>query len=130
MFSLTVKEQGKPITVVYVPSHLYHMVFELFKVGFICFNPLMHADSHAPPEHLNVVFICNVCTVQNAMRATMELHGDALEYPPIHAQVALGSEDLTVKVRLALLRQRITRKQQTGFMRAHSTPLVHVFLSR
>lgn len=24
----------KPITVVYVPSHLYHMVFELFKVGF------------------------------------------------------------------------------------------------
>jgi len=26
-----------PITVVYVPSHLYHMVFELFKVGFILF---------------------------------------------------------------------------------------------
>ncbi|KAK9537613.1 hypothetical protein VZT92_005216 [Zoarces viviparus] len=54
-----------PITVVYVPSHLYHMVFELFK---------------------------------NAMRATMELYGDAMEYPPIHAQVALGTEDLTVKV--------------------------------
>lgn len=117
MFSLTVKEQGKPITVVYVPSHLYHMVFELFKVRFICFNQLMSTDSHAPPEHLNVVFICNVCTVQNAMRATMELHGDALEYPPIHTQLALGSEDLTVKVRHALLRQRITRKQQTGFVR-------------
>lgn len=72
----------------------------------------------------------NVCTVQNAMRATMELHGDALEYPPIHTQVALGSEDLTVKVRPALLRQRITRKQQTGFARAHVTLLVHVFLSR
>lgn len=100
------------------------MVFELFKVGFICFNPLMSADSHAPPEHLNVVFICNVCTVQNAMRATMELHGDALEYPPIHTQVALGSEDLTVKVRLALLRRRITRQ------RAHITLLVHVILSR
>ncbi|XP_037344344.2 pyruvate dehydrogenase (acetyl-transferring) kinase isozyme 1, mitochondrial [Pungitius pungitius] len=55
----------QPITVVYVPSHLYHMVFELFK---------------------------------NAMRATMELYGDAMEYPPIHAQVALGTEDLTVKV--------------------------------
>uniref|UniRef100_A0A665WSC9 Protein-serine/threonine kinase n=1 Tax=Echeneis naucrates TaxID=173247 RepID=A0A665WSC9_ECHNA len=27
-----VEEQDKPITVVYVPSHLYHMVFELFKV--------------------------------------------------------------------------------------------------
>ncbi|KAF0021974.1 hypothetical protein F2P81_025773, partial [Scophthalmus maximus] len=25
------KEQGNPTTVVYVPSHLYHMVFELFK---------------------------------------------------------------------------------------------------
>uniref|UniRef100_A0A8P4FUR1 Protein-serine/threonine kinase n=1 Tax=Dicentrarchus labrax TaxID=13489 RepID=A0A8P4FUR1_DICLA len=60
-----VKEQGKSATVVYVPSHLYHMVFELFK---------------------------------NAMRATMELYGDAMEYPSIHAQVALGPEDLTVKV--------------------------------
>uniref|UniRef100_A0A665WS77 Protein-serine/threonine kinase n=1 Tax=Echeneis naucrates TaxID=173247 RepID=A0A665WS77_ECHNA len=60
-----VEEQDKPITVVYVPSHLYHMVFELFK---------------------------------NAMRATMELYGDAMEYPAIHTQVALGTEDLTVKV--------------------------------
>lgn len=32
LFILTVKDEGKPITVVYVPSHLYHMVFELFKV--------------------------------------------------------------------------------------------------
>lgn len=38
--------------------------------------------------------------MQNAMRATMELHGDALEYPSIHAQIALGSEDMTVKVNL------------------------------
>uniref|UniRef100_A0A669AYQ9 Protein-serine/threonine kinase n=1 Tax=Oreochromis niloticus TaxID=8128 RepID=A0A669AYQ9_ORENI len=59
------KEKGKPVTMVYVPSHLYHMVFELYK---------------------------------NAMRATMELYGDAMEYPSIHTQVALGSEDLTVKV--------------------------------
>lgn len=29
----------------------------------------------------------------------MELYGDAMEYPAIHAQVALGNEDLTVKVR-------------------------------
>lgn len=27
------KEKGIPVTVVYVPSHLYHMIFELFKVG-------------------------------------------------------------------------------------------------
>uniref|UniRef100_A0A3B3QZB5 Protein-serine/threonine kinase n=1 Tax=Paramormyrops kingsleyae TaxID=1676925 RepID=A0A3B3QZB5_9TELE len=58
------KEKGRPVTVVYVPSHLYHMIFELFK---------------------------------NAMRATMELYGDALNYPPIHVKVALGSEDLTIK---------------------------------
>uniref|UniRef100_A0A8C5GRF6 Protein-serine/threonine kinase n=1 Tax=Gouania willdenowi TaxID=441366 RepID=A0A8C5GRF6_GOUWI len=60
-----IKEPEKPATVVYVPSHLYHMVFELFK---------------------------------NAMRATMELYGDSMEYPSIHARIALGSEDLTVKV--------------------------------
>ena len=36
--------------------------------------------------------------IQNAMRATMELYGDAMEYPPVQAQVALGTEDLTVKV--------------------------------
>ncbi|KAM9486044.1 pyruvate dehydrogenase (acetyl-transferring) kinase isozyme 1, mitochondrial isoform 2-T2 [Clarias gariepinus] len=58
-------EPNKPITVVYVPSHLYHMVFELFK---------------------------------NAMRATMELYGDDVEYPPVHVKVVLGHEDLTVKV--------------------------------
>ncbi|KAJ3592208.1 hypothetical protein NHX12_007336 [Muraenolepis orangiensis] len=60
-----VKEQGSPVTVVYVPSHLYHMVFELFK---------------------------------NAMRATMELYGDSTEYPPVRVRIALGSEDLSVKV--------------------------------
>ncbi|KAK3543744.1 hypothetical protein QTP70_027155 [Hemibagrus guttatus] len=59
------KEPSKPITVVYVPSHLYHMVFELFK---------------------------------NAMRATMELYGDVMEYPPVHVKIVLGHEDLTVKV--------------------------------
>uniref|UniRef100_A0AAY5ELI0 Protein-serine/threonine kinase n=1 Tax=Electrophorus electricus TaxID=8005 RepID=A0AAY5ELI0_ELEEL len=62
---INVKEPTKPITVVYVPSHLYHMVFELFK---------------------------------NAMRATMELYEDAMDYPPVHVQIALGDEDLTVKV--------------------------------
>uniref|UniRef100_A0A8C2KQ06 Protein-serine/threonine kinase n=1 Tax=Cyprinus carpio TaxID=7962 RepID=A0A8C2KQ06_CYPCA len=34
----------------------------------------------------------------NAMRATMELHEDAMEYPPVHVQIVLGHEDLTVKV--------------------------------
>lgn len=60
-----VKGPDKPIAVVYVPSHLYHMVFELCK---------------------------------NAMRATMELYEDAMEYPPVHVRIVLGHEDLTVKV--------------------------------
>lgn len=85
----TVEEKEKPITVVYVPSHLYHMVFELFKVGF-AFQTLQNPTGQAQ----TVGF-----TFQNAMRATMELYGDAMEYPAIHAQVALGNEDLTVKVK-------------------------------
>lgn len=34
----------------------------------------------------------------------MELYGDAMEYPAIHAQIALGTEDLTVKVVASLPR--------------------------
>ncbi|KAG8124920.1 putative Pyruvate dehydrogenase kinase protein [Naja naja] len=60
-----VKSPGQPMQVVYVPSHLYYMVFELFK---------------------------------NAMRATMEHHAERGIYPPVHVQVALGAEDLTVKM--------------------------------
>lgn len=57
---------GSPIEIVYVPSHLYHMVFELFK---------------------------------NAMRAVVEHHGAAAEtYPPIEALVALGREDISIRV--------------------------------
>lgn len=34
------KDEDKPVTVVYVPSHLYHMVFELFKVSLSAWTPL------------------------------------------------------------------------------------------
>lgn len=30
----------------------------------------------------------------------MELYEDSMDYPSVHVQVALGSEDLTVKVQL------------------------------
>lgn len=67
------------------------MVFELFKVV----ASFIHLPFYPSPPAS-----ANGSTLQNAMRATMELHGDALHYPPIRAQVALGNEDLTVKVRL------------------------------
>ncbi|XP_014667283.1 PREDICTED: pyruvate dehydrogenase (acetyl-transferring) kinase isozyme 2, mitochondrial-like [Priapulus caudatus] len=50
----------------YVPSHLYHMLFELFK---------------------------------NSMRAVVEYHGTSSEeYPPVRVTVALGNEDLSIKL--------------------------------
>lgn len=33
LFFVLAKAPNKPIQVVYVPSHLFHMLFELFKVG-------------------------------------------------------------------------------------------------
>lgn len=35
-FFFLAKAPNKPIQVVYVPSHLFHMLFELFKVGCTC----------------------------------------------------------------------------------------------
>ncbi|XP_055947891.1 pyruvate dehydrogenase (acetyl-transferring) kinase, mitochondrial-like isoform X1 [Argiope bruennichi] len=59
-------DPGSHISVVYVPSHLYHMLFELFK---------------------------------NAMRAVVEHYdSDTDNLPPIHVIVALGKEDLTIKM--------------------------------
>ncbi|GFY10326.1 [Pyruvate dehydrogenase [Trichonephila clavipes] len=59
-------DSGTNISVVYVPSHLYHMLFELFK---------------------------------NAMRAVVEHYGsDADSLPPLQVIVALGREDLTIKM--------------------------------
>uniref|UniRef100_A0A8C9U220 Protein-serine/threonine kinase n=1 Tax=Scleropages formosus TaxID=113540 RepID=A0A8C9U220_SCLFO len=56
----------QPIHIVYVPSHLYHMLFELFK---------------------------------NAMRATIEYHESSCSsLPPIQVMVALGGEDLSIKM--------------------------------
>ncbi|XP_019749298.1 pyruvate dehydrogenase (acetyl-transferring) kinase isozyme 2, mitochondrial [Hippocampus comes] len=61
---INAKKTRQPIGIVYVPSHLYHMLFELFK---------------------------------NAMRATIETHGDR-ELPAIQVLVSLGGEDMSIKV--------------------------------
>lgn len=55
----------EPIQISYIPSHLYHMLFELFK---------------------------------NAMRATIETHEASRTLPPIKVMVALGGEDLSIKM--------------------------------
>ncbi|XP_041121837.1 pyruvate dehydrogenase (acetyl-transferring) kinase isozyme 2, mitochondrial-like [Polyodon spathula] len=59
------KCEKEPIKMVYVPSHLYHMLFELFK---------------------------------NAMRATVETHESSPSLPAIRVMVALGDEDLSIKM--------------------------------
>ncbi|NXK70839.1 PDK2 kinase, partial [Sylvietta virens] len=55
----------QPVNIVYVPSHLYHMLFELFK---------------------------------NAMRATVESHESSPRLPAIRVMVALGQEDLSIRM--------------------------------
>ncbi|XP_072775221.1 pyruvate dehydrogenase kinase, isozyme 2 isoform X3 [Taeniopygia guttata] len=55
----------QPVSIVYVPSHLYHMLFELFK---------------------------------NAMRATVESHESSPRLPAIRVLVALGQEDLSIRM--------------------------------
>uniref|UniRef100_A0A672M7B4 Protein-serine/threonine kinase n=1 Tax=Sinocyclocheilus grahami TaxID=75366 RepID=A0A672M7B4_SINGR len=62
---LNTDNSNQLISIVYVPSHLYHMLFELFK---------------------------------NAMRATIENHKEGSNLPPIQVMVAIGGEDLTVKM--------------------------------
>ncbi|XP_039083873.1 pyruvate dehydrogenase kinase, isozyme 2 isoform X1 [Hyaena hyaena] len=85
----------QPIHMVYVPSHLYHMLFELFKVrgwgmvlygvggGWVRLLPSI-SSTFLPP--------------QNAMRATVESHESSLVLPPIKVMVALGEEDLSIKM--------------------------------
>ncbi|XP_036428682.1 pyruvate dehydrogenase (acetyl-transferring) kinase isozyme 2, mitochondrial [Colossoma macropomum] len=62
---LNINHRNQPISIVYVPSHLYHMLFELFK---------------------------------NAMRATIENHNEGANLPPIEVMVAVGGEDLSIKM--------------------------------
>uniref|UniRef100_A0A8C8JPA6 Protein-serine/threonine kinase n=1 Tax=Oncorhynchus tshawytscha TaxID=74940 RepID=A0A8C8JPA6_ONCTS len=62
---INVNNRKQPISIVYVPSHLYHMLFELFK---------------------------------NAMRATIDNHESSNRLPPIQVMVAIGGEDLSIKV--------------------------------
>ncbi|XP_066519666.1 pyruvate dehydrogenase (acetyl-transferring) kinase isozyme 2, mitochondrial [Hoplias malabaricus] len=62
---LNINNRNQPISIVYVPSHLYHMLFELFK---------------------------------NSMRATIENHSEGANLPPIEVMVAIGGEDLSIKM--------------------------------
>ncbi|XP_076122448.1 pyruvate dehydrogenase (acetyl-transferring) kinase isozyme 2, mitochondrial-like [Alosa pseudoharengus] len=65
MTEINANSRNDPISISYIPSHLYHMLFELFK---------------------------------NAMRATIETHEASNNLPAIKVTVALGGEDLTIKM--------------------------------
>ncbi|NXG02574.1 PDK2 kinase, partial [Sakesphorus luctuosus] len=65
LFLPTACNSEQPVSIVYVPSHLYHMLFELFK---------------------------------NAMRATVESHENSPRLPAIKVMVALGQEDLSIRM--------------------------------
>ncbi|VDN55044.1 unnamed protein product [Dracunculus medinensis] len=62
--------KGRRIVIVAVPSHLYHITFELLKVSF----------------H------------ENAMRATVEHHGVDEDLPNINVMVVQGNEDISIKI--------------------------------
>ena len=78
---------------VYVPSHLYHMLFELFKVRGMVLGGVGGWLGPGHPHSSLLPF-----PPQNAMRATVESHESSLVLPPIKVMVALGEEDLSIKV--------------------------------
>jgi len=96
MKCFTAKNPGQPLHIVYVPSHLYHMLFELFKVRFttVLEKQLCTAFRRAYRSLIFVILFYG----QNAMRATVETHETSPALPPIKLRVSLGTEDLTIKV--------------------------------
>uniref|UniRef100_A0A672JI10 Protein-serine/threonine kinase n=1 Tax=Salarias fasciatus TaxID=181472 RepID=A0A672JI10_SALFA len=58
------KEDGAPITVVYVPSHLYHMVFELFKNAMRATMEQYGDCMEYPPIHCRIAMGSEDLTVK------------------------------------------------------------------
>ena len=53
---MTERERGVPIRIVYVPSHLYHMLFELFKNSMRAVIEHHGSDAeHHPPIEVTIV---------------------------------------------------------------------------
>lgn len=87
-------DSKQPIHMVYVPSHLYHMLFELFKVRQLGWH---FVGLEAARARLLALILPSFLP-QNAMRATVESHESSLVLPPVKVMVALGEEDLSIKV--------------------------------
>lgn len=114
--------KNPPISIVYVPSHLYHMLFELFKVRE---KPSHVNDSVGPAGVSSPPFL----NLQNAMRATIETHENSDHLPPVHVLVSLGDEDVSIKVRTDRLLFRVavvfSRKLWIFAAFTHSKQLVY-----
>ncbi|KRZ48974.1 Kinesin-like protein KIF14, partial [Trichinella nativa] len=74
---LEVEDEGKPIRIAYIPSHLFHITFELLK------------------------WKNNVIIITNALRAVVEHYGNKgtdSELPPVQVTIYKGKVDLSLKI--------------------------------
>ncbi|MGH0147411.1 UNVERIFIED_CONTAM: hypothetical protein FKN15_013726, partial [Acipenser sinensis] len=92
------KAVGQPLHIVYVPSHLYHMLFELFKNAMRATVETHESCPSLCPIEVMVSLGDEDLTIKNAMRATVETHESCPSLRPIEVMVSLGDEDLTIKM--------------------------------
>jgi hypothetical protein len=91
----TVKNGEEEITVPLVPLHLYYILFEVLKVGFLKVKKKSFQLGKTNWLSLKTQSI----SFQNAMRATIEHHKGVDPLPEIKVMVILGPENLSIKVR-------------------------------